>query len=122
MRLLSDEVWQVIKEYVQTYKEYEPSDELREVLEKHTVIECFDGGVFISVGNEFDLFVVPEKRCHWRIRSVVGEYLSRMGNIHGTLIAKIDVRNMTSLRLAKFFGFNETCRENGIIQMEKYHG
>lgn len=58
---LPDAVWQVVKDHLLRYKGFEAPDELRGALEKHTNIELFDGGAFIAVGNEFDLFVVPEK-------------------------------------------------------------
>lgn len=122
MKLLSDEVWQVIKDHLLTYKGFEAPDELRNTLEQTTQIEQFDGGVFIAIGNEFDLFVVPEKRGRWRIRSVIGEYLDRMGRMHGKIVARIDERNTPSLRLARHFGFYEVSRENGVIRLEKEHG
>lgn len=122
VRSLSDDVWRVIKDHLLTYKGFEAPDGLRDALEAHTDIEVFDGGVFIAVGNEFDLFVVPEKRGRWRIRSVIGDYLDRMGRIHGKIVARIDERNTPSLRLARHFGFNEVSRENGVIRLEKSHG
>lgn len=122
MRLLSDDVWQVIKDHLLRYKGFEAPGELRDALEQNTDIELFDGGVFIAIGNEFDLFVVPEKRGRWRIRSVIGDYLDRMGRIHGKIVARIDERNTPSLRLARHFGFREVSRENGVIRLEKNHG
>lgn len=119
---LPDNVWQVVKDHLLRYKGYEAPDGLRDALEQHTDIELFDGGAFIAVGNEFDLFVVPEKRGRWRIRSVIGEYLDRMGRIHGKIVARIDERNTPSLRLARHFGFHEVSRENGVIRLEKNHG
>lgn len=119
---LPDDVWQVIRDYLCTYKGYEAPDELKTVLEENTKIELFDGGAFVSVGNEFDLFVVPEKRGRWRIRSVFGDYLDRMGRIHGKIVARIDERNTASLRLARHFGFHEVSREHGVIRLEKNHG
>ena len=119
---LPDDVWRVIQDHLQTYKGFEAPDELKEVLEQNTQIELFDGGAFVAVGNEFDLFVVPEKRGRWRIRSVVGDYLDRMGRTHGKIVARIDERNTPSLRLARHFGFHEVGRENGVIRMEKKHG
>ena len=119
---LPDNVWQVIKDYQQAYKGQDAPDELREILEAHTEIELFDGGAFIALGHEFDLFVVPEKRGRWRIRSIVGDYLDRMGRRHGKIVARIDERNTPSLRLARHFGFNEVSRENGVIRLEKIHG
>lgn len=72
---LPDDVWQVIKDHMLTYETREVPDELREILEQVANIELFDGGAFVSIGNEFDLFVVPEKRGRWRIRSTIGQYL-----------------------------------------------
>jgi hypothetical protein len=119
---LPDNVWQVIKDHLLQYKGYEAPDGLKTALENNTDIELFDGGAFVAVGNEFDLVVVPEKRGRWRIRSVVGDYLDRMGRIHGKIVARIDERNTPSLRLARHFGFHEVSRENGVIRLEKRHG
>ena len=119
---LPNDVWQVIKDHLRTYKGYEAPEELKAALEQTAEIEVFDGGAFVSVGNEFDLFVVPEKRGRWRIRSIVGGYLDRMGALHGKIVARIDERNSPSLRLARHFGFNEVSRENGVIRLEKKHG
>lgn len=119
---LPDDVWQVIRDHLRTYKGYEVPDELKTALEQNTNIELFDGGAFVAIGNEFDLFVVPERRGRWRIRSVVGDYLDRMGRTHGKIVARIDERNTPSLRLARHFGFHEVSRENGVIRLEKEHG
>jgi GNAT superfamily N-acetyltransferase len=119
---LPDDVWQVICDHLRTYKGFEASDGLKGALEQNAQIELFDGGAFIAVGNEFDLFVVPEKRGRWRIRSVIGDYLDRMGRLHGKIVARIDERNTPSLRLARHFGFYEISRENGVVRLEKNHG
>ena len=119
---LPDDVWQVVKDHLREYKGYEAKDGLRDAIEAHTDIELFDGGAFIAVGNEFDLFVVPEKRGKWRIRSILSGYLDRMGALHGKIVARIDERNTPSLRLARHFGFQEVSRENGVIRLEKEHG
>lgn len=119
---LPDGVWQVIKDHLRTYKDIDAPDEFKAVLENHTNIELFDGGAFVAVGNEFDLFVVPEKRGRWRIRSVVSNYLDRMLHTHGKIVTRIDARNTTSLRLARHFKFYEVGRENGVIRLEKVHG
>ena len=119
---LPDDVWQVIRDHLRTYKGFEASDGLKSALEQNTQIELFDGGAFIAVGNEFDLFVVPEKRGRWRIRSVIGDYLDRMMRLHGQIVARIDERNTPSLRLARHFGFYEISRENGVVRLEKNHG
>lgn len=115
---LPDDVWQVIKDHLLKYKGYEAPDDLRDKLEKNTDIELFDGGAFIAVGNEFDLFVVPEKRGRWRIRSVLKNYLDKMGRTHGKIVVRINEHNMPSLRLARGFGFKEISRENGTIRLE----
>jgi len=115
---LPDDVWQVIKDHLLKYKGYEAPDELRDKLEQHTTIELFDGGAFLSKGNEFDLFVVPEKRGRWRIRTVFGNYLDKMGRTHGKIVVRINEQNTTSLRLARGFGFKEISRENGTIRLE----
>jgi hypothetical protein len=115
---LPDDVWQVIKDHLLKYKGYEAPDDLRDKLEKNTDIELFDGGVFVAVGNEFDLFVVPEKRGRWRIRSVLKNYLDKMGRTHGKIVVRINEHNMPSLRLARGFGFKEISRENGTIRLE----
>jgi GNAT superfamily N-acetyltransferase len=115
---LPDDVWQVIKDHLLKYKGYEAPDDLRDKLEKNTDIELFDGGAFVAVGNEFDLFVVPEKRGRWRIRSVLKNYLDKMGRTHGKIVVRINEQNMPSLRLARGFGFKEISRENGTIRLE----
>ena len=115
---LPDDVWQVIKDHLLKYKGYEAPDDLRDKLEKNTDIELFDGGAFVAVGNEFDLFVVPEKRGRWRIRSVLKNYLDKMGRTHGKIVLRINEHNMPSLRLARGFGFKEISRENGTIRLE----
>lgn len=115
---LPDDVWQVIKDHLLKYKGYEAPDDLRDELEKNTDIELFDGGAFVAVGNEFDLFVVPEKRGRWRIRSVLKNYLDKMGRTHGKIVVRINEHNMPSLRLARGFGFKEISRENGTIRLE----
>lgn len=115
---LPDDVWQVIKDHLLKYKGYEAPDDLRDKLGQLTDIELFDGGAFLAKGNEFDLFVVPEKRGRWQIRTVLGNYLDKMGRTHGKLVVRINEQNMPSLRLARGFGFKEVSRENGTIRLE----
>lgn len=122
MTKISNEIWAVIKEYLETVKGKQAPDILKDILEQHTEIEVFDGGVFIAMDNEFDLFVLPEKRGRWRIRTTISDYLNRMMQKHGTIIVSIDERNAPSLRLARHFGFNEVSRNNGVIRLEKKHG
>jgi len=115
---LPDDVWQTMKQYLQEYKNFTAPDGLRAVLEEVADIELFDGGAFIAVGNEFDLFVVPQKRGRWRIRSLIQTYLARMKQKHGKLVVKINARNVRSLRLAQHFGFTEVSREHDTIRLE----
>jgi hypothetical protein len=119
---LADDVWQVIKDYVKERRGIDVPDEAREWSEQNLDITPFDGGAFIAHGNEFDLFVVPEKRGKWRIRSEITKYLDTLGKAHGTIIVKIYQDNRASLRLAHFFGFVEVSRDNDIIRLEKRYG
>jgi len=119
---LSDAVWEVMKDYLVKWKNKQAPDELRTWLESNTEITPFDGGVFIAIGNEFDLFVEAERQGRWRIRSTISAYLDQMGRRYGKIVARIDERNTRSLRLARHFGFNEVSRENGVIRLEKKHG
>lgn len=119
---LPEDVWCVIQEYLWEYRGIDAPDTVKRMLEERTTVETFDGGAFLSSGNEFDLFVVPEKRGRWRIRSVVGDYLKRLSEHHDTIVVKIFDRNETSLRLARHFGFKEVSRENGLVRLEKSCG
>lgn len=119
---LADDVWQVIKDYVLQRRGVDVPDEARIWAEENLQITPFNGGVFIANENEFDLFVVPEKRGKWNIRGEITKYLDTMGKAHGTIIVKIYEDNDASLRLARFFGFNEVSRDNGLIRLEKIYG
>jgi hypothetical protein len=119
---LADDVWQVIKDYLMQYREIDAPESLRKWVEENVNITPFDGGAFISKGNEFDLFVVPDKRGKWRIRSEVIKFLTAMLKEHDKIVVGIYDDNQASLRLAKFFGFTEIGRENGMIRLELHHG
>lgn len=119
---LSDAVWSVMKDYLAKWKNKHATEGLRAWLESNTEITPFDGGVFIAIGNEFDLFVEAERQGRWRIRSTISAYLDQMGRRYGKIVARIDERNTRSLRLARHFGFDEVSRENGVIRLEKKHG
>ena len=119
---LHDDVWQVIKDYVLQRRGIVVPEEVREWAEQNLEITPFDGGVFLANGNEFDLFVVPEKRGRWNIKKEITKYLDKMGKAHGTIVVKIYEDNKPSLRLAHFFGFVEVGRENGMIRLEKIYG
>lgn len=122
MTQLPQPVWQTIGDYLKKYRSIEPSDELREKVEQMCDVRLFDGGCFIARGNEFDLFVIPEKRGQWRIRSTITTYLNDMLNKYGNIIVKIYDDNAASLRLARHFGFREVDRTGNMIRLEKYHG
>lgn len=116
---LTDDIWQVIYDTAVKYDKIRPNPNMRRYIEQNATITPFDGGVFVAVGNEFDLFVLPEKQGKWRIKSVITNYLSDMTDKYGALIVKIHENNHKSLRLAKFFGFKEVARLNGKITLER---
>jgi hypothetical protein len=119
---LPNDVWQVVADYLLERRGIAASPELRKWVENNLDIVLFDGGVFLAKGNEFDLFVVPEKRGRWRIRSVFNEFLDTMLKKHEKIVVKIYEDNAPSLRLARGFGFKDVGRENGMIRLEKQHG
>lgn len=116
--VLPDAVWQVVCDYLLERKGVIAPDGLREWAEDNLEITLFDGGAFLVAGNEFDLFVVPERRGRWNIRGQITKFLSTMGHKHGTIVAKIYEDNLPSLRLAKHFGFHEVSRDGNMIRLE----
>lgn len=104
---LPDDVWQVICDTLDKYDGLDCRNlpELRDYVETHTQITPFDGGVFIADGNEFDVFVVPEKRGKWAIRKEITKFLAKLAQEHSKAIVKIHEKNLRSLRLAVGFGF-----------------
>ena len=121
VKQLTDEVWEVIRQYSKDYLNTELPEDFREYLEENTVIWPFDGGVFVMTGNEFDLFVVPRKRGRWNVVKTMKSFLEEMHKCHDELIVRIHERNGPSLKLAKFFGFVEVEKDDyGFIRME--HG
>ena len=119
---LPDNVWQVIADYLLERRGVVATQELRDWAENNLDITLFDGGVFLAHENEFDLFVVPEKRGKWRIRSVLKDFFDAMLAKHEKIAVKIYADNAPSLRLALGFGFKEVGHENGMIRLEKQHG
>jgi hypothetical protein len=115
---LADDVWDVIKTYLRDRMGFDATQEAREWMEENMDITPFDGGAFVAMGNEFDLFVVPEKRCKWSIRGDGINFLNKMSKLHDTMVVRIYEDNKPSLRLAKGFGFKEVSREDGLIRME----
>lgn len=119
---LADDVWDVIKKYLHDRMGFDAPQEARDWMDQNLDITPFDGGAFVASGNEFDLFVVPQKRGKWKIRGEITKYLETMAKAHDTIIVKIYEDNDASLRLARFFGFNEVSRDNGLIRLEKKYG
>ena len=119
---IPDNVWQVIAGYLLERRGIVASPELRDWAENNLDITLFDGGAFLVHKNEFDLFVIPEKRGKWRIRSVLKDFFASMLAKHEKIAVKIYADNAPSLRLALGFGFKEVSRENGMIRLEKQHG
>lgn len=117
---LADDVWQVIVDTLVKYDGiYCPSPELRHHIEKHTQITPFDGGVFIADGNEFDLFVVPERRGKWAIRKEINRFLAKLAQEHSKAVIKIYPENETSMRLAFGFGFEPVGKDGRQIVLER---
>lgn len=114
---MSEENWKVVADYLAKLG-YPVSNTLRNTIEQLEITE-FDAGVFIAKGPKFDLFVKPEKRGKWNIRGIFGGYVNDLVKKHGQALAGINERNKTSLRLAKGFGFVETSRNNGVIQLRR---
>ena len=99
------DIIKVIKQNAKESLGIDLTEEMIHNVEKETDITLFDGGAFVAVGNMFDLFVVPERRGKWRIRSVVTNYLTQMLNKYGELYVNVYEHNKPSLRLIEFFGF-----------------
>lgn len=117
---LADDVWQVVLDTLAKYDGiYCPSPELKQYVEEHTQITPFEGGVFIADGNEFDLFVLPEKRAKWAIRKEITQFLAKLAETHSKAIVKIFPENKPSMRLAKGFGFEPVGTQGRQIVLER---
>lgn len=114
---MSEENWKVVSDYLAKLG-YLVSNDLRKAIEQLEITE-FNAGVFIANGPKFDLFVKPEKRGKWNIRGIFGNYVNDLVKKHGQALAGINEHNKPSLRLAKGFGFVETSRNNGVIQLRR---
>ena len=117
--MLSDEIWAVIVETLRKYDGKTVDRSIKKMVERHAEITHFDGGVFIGLKNEFDVFVLPEKRGKWNIRGEVTKYLAKLAQKYDTAIVKIHVNNQESLRLANFFGFDIVGRQGPKLVLEK---
>lgn len=115
---LADNVWEVICETMLKYKGMELTDNDRDIIEAKARIFNFDGGAFVADGNEFDLFVTPDKRGKWKIRKLIKNFMDELLQEYGKIIVNISELNNPSLRLAKHFGFVEVSKSNGVIRLE----
>ena len=117
---LADDVWEVIVESLAKFHGIDGrSQELRDLIETHTEIIPFEGGAFIADGNEFDLFVVPEKRGKWAIRKEINAFLAKLAQKHQKAVVKIHPDNTPSLRLAIGFGFDPVGKDGDQIVLER---
>ena len=117
---LPDDVWQVVLDTLAKYDDIRcPSPELKSYIEKHAQITLFDGGAFIADNNEFDVFVVPEKRGKWAIRREINAFLAKLAEKHNKAIIKIYPENKPSMRLAKGFGFEPVGKQGRQIVLER---
>lgn len=116
---LPDECWHVIARYLTEVCGQPAGDDVRALIESGAEIVPFDGGVFIVKGNEFDLFVEVARRGRWKIRSTISNFLDWMLSRYDRVVVRIKEHNAPSMRLARFFGFEEAGRDNGFIRLEK---
>jgi hypothetical protein len=118
---LRDDVWQVICDTLEKYDGLNCRNlpELRDYVETNAQITPFDGGVFIADGNEFDVFVVPEKRGKWAIRKEINAFLAKLAQEHNKAVIKIYPENNRSLRLAQGFGFEQVGKDGRQIVLER---
>lgn len=119
MNQLTDDIWQVICDHLLKYKGIVGNNDIRRYIEDNMEIIPFDGGVLVVKENEFDVFVVPEKRGKWRIRSTGETFFNNMAQKYDVAKASINKDNSKSLRLAKFFGFKEVHRDGDDIILER---
>ena len=119
MNQLTDDIWQVICDHLLKYKGIVGNDDIKRYIEDNMEIIPFDGGVLVVKENEFDVFVVPEKRGKWRIRSTGEAFFNNMAQKYDVAKASINKDNSKSLRLAKFFGFKEVHRDGDDIILER---
>ena len=116
---LTNEIWQVICDHLLKYKGIVGNDDIKRYIEDNMEIIPFDGGVLVVKENEFDVFVVPEKRGKWRIRSTGEAFFNNMAQKYDVAKASINKDNNKSLRLAKYFGFKEVHRDGDDIILER---
>lgn len=117
---LPDDVWQVVLDTLEKFDGIKiDSEELKSHVERLCEIRLFDGGAFICDGNEFDVFVIPEKRGKWAIRREIKKLLADLSKKHEKAIVKIHPDNVASLRLAVGFGFEPIGTQGRQIVLER---
>ncbi len=118
---LPDDVWQVICDTLDRYDGLDCRNlpELRDYVETHTQVTLFDGGAFVADGNEFDLFVVPQKQGKWAIRKEINAFLAKLATTYSSAVIKIYPENKRSLRLARGFGFEPIGKDGRQIVLER---
>jgi len=115
---MTDELWAVIADTMKKFNGLDDRMSNREALEALEV-QYFDGGAFIAKGNEFDIFVTPEKRGKWPIKRLINAYVNNLIDKFGSAIVTIDERNKVSLRLALGFGFSPIEQHGTSVRLEK---
>lgn len=117
---LPDDVWAVVLDTLKRFDGIQcDNPDLRDYVEENCNITLFDGGAFIADGNEFDVFVVPEKRGKWAIRKEINAFLAKLAQEYSKAIIKIYPENKPSLRLALGFGFEPVGMQDRQIVLER---
>ena len=117
--MIPDDVWQVIVAHYKKYDNVTYDEEAKKAVEHQAKVVNFDGGVFIVVENEFDLFVSQARQGKWNVKHEITKVIDSIAKDYPTAIIQIQEGNAKSLRLAKHFKFNEVSRNDGLIRLEK---
>ena len=117
--MIPDDVWQVIVDHYKKYDNVTYDEEAKKAVEHQAKVVNFDGGVFIVVGNEFDVFVSQARQGKWNVKHEITKVIESIAKDYPTAIIQIQKDNAKSLRLAKHFKFNEVSRDDGLIRLEK---
>lgn len=121
MAQIPELAWGVIKKYLEATFAEEPEEEVRRKLETEYEVTPFDGGVFLSQGAEFDLFVDEDRRGKWNAEVVLTQFLQEMHRKYGKAVAVIREDNIACLKLAMKFNFEIVGRdEDGDLILENH--
>jgi len=115
---IPDDVWETMCETMFLYDGISDSPGFKGFVEAGLELWGFNGGVFVSNGNEFDLFVSKAMRGRWRMRDTMKEYMSMMLGRHNRLVVKIHEDNLSSLGFALKFGFEMIGYDGNKIVLE----